>query len=218
MLVIEADLRRPNAAELFGIDRTVGLTNVLANRMHLGQVVQRWEGVLDVVPSGPIPPNPSELLGSQQMTNIIDEARAHYDMVLIDASPLSPVTDPAALAPRVDGVLLVVRHGTTSTNEVRNARDALDAVSARLLGAIMTMVPTKGMRRYVGTDPYLAQPPAPSRPRAAGDRPRVASGAGAPGRPERGSGVPSSAYRPSPTPRGGIPSVPADELVDRGKG
>lgn len=156
VLVIEADLRRPRLAEILGVDRSIGLTNVLVRRMPGGQAVRRVRPGLDVLASGPLPPNPSELLGSAAMAGLLAQTRERYDVVLVDASPLSPVTDAAALARQVDGVLLVVPHGAVSRQQVLAARDALETVSAPLLGAVLTRVPPPRKRRTSADEAYLA--------------------------------------------------------------
>lgn len=155
VLIVDAHLRRATVATSLGVDGTIGLTNVLVKRVPAAQTIQSAGPALDVLPSGLTPPNPSELLGSEQMGNLIEELRGSYDVILIDTSPLLPVTDAAVLAPRADGVLLVVRHGKTTVHELEAARDALDAVSGRILGSVMTMVPGRGGQRYSG---YKAHP------------------------------------------------------------
>lgn len=155
VLVIEADLRRPRIAEILGVDRTVGLTNVLVRRLPGGQAVQHVRDGFDVLSSGPLPPNPSELLGSATMASLLNQAREKYDVVLLDASPLSPVTDAVALAPQADGVLLVVPYARLRRQQLVTASETLRAVSAPLLGSVMTMVPAKRLRRYAGDDAYL---------------------------------------------------------------
>ena len=144
VLVIDADLRRPRLANLLGVDSTVGLTSVLAGRVDIAQAVQYWSNGVDVMASGPLPPNPSELLASQQMAATFLKLRAEYDTVLVDTPPLLPVTDAAALAPATDGVLLVCRFKKTKLDEMRGATQAIAAVSADLLGTILTMVPRSG--------------------------------------------------------------------------
>jgi capsular exopolysaccharide synthesis family protein len=155
VLLVEADLRRPKAADYLGLDRSVGLTNVLAGKARLGQATQPWGGgAFDVLASGPLPPNPSELLASLQMRELLAALRADYDSILIDAPPLLPVTDAAAIAPATDGALLVCRFGKTATAQVASARTALEAVSAPLLGTVLTMVPAGGPRAYAQYNAY----------------------------------------------------------------
>ncbi len=145
VLLVEADLRRPRIAEYLGIVGGVGLTDVLIGQAALRETIVHWRrGLLDVLPSGSIPPNPSELLGSHQMVKLLAELSDSYDIVLMDAPPLLPVTDAAILASVSGGALLVARHGTTRTEHLTAAAEALDQVNARLLGVVMNFVPQKG--------------------------------------------------------------------------
>lgn len=148
VLVIEADLRRPKLADLLGLERVIGLTSVLSGRVDAVNAVQHWSPGVDVLAGGPLPPNPSELLASQQMANLLAEMRMSYDVILVDTPPLLPVTDAAAVAPATDGVLLVCRFKATSREQVSMARHALDAVGAQVLGTVFTMVPASGPRAY----------------------------------------------------------------------
>jgi capsular exopolysaccharide synthesis family protein len=155
VLVVEADLRRPKVADLLGLERSVGLTNVLAGRALAEQVIQPWAGgKFDVLASGPLPPNPSELLASRQMAMLLSDLRDRYDVVLIDTPPLLPVTDAAAVAPATDGAILVCRFTETTQEQVTRAVGALTAVSATLLGTVLTMVPARGPGPYSGYQPY----------------------------------------------------------------
>ena len=162
VVLVGADLRRPQATQYLGLEGAVGVTSVLIGRVPLPQAVQPWGGgMFDVLASGPIPPNPSELLGSRQMADLLDELSASYDVVLIDTPPLLPVTDAAALAPRTDGALLVVRHGKTTRAQVEAAVTALESASGRLLGTILTMTPRSGRRspyHYYSSEPGSSQP------------------------------------------------------------
>jgi len=163
VLMLDADLRRPGVAGLFGLERAVGLTDVLTDRTPLAKALQRWEDLL-VLPSGPIPTNPSELLGSPQMSRLIDDARELCDLVLIDSPPVLSTTDATVLAPRADGVLLVVRYGSTTTGQVQAAREALDIVGARVLGAVLNRMPASALTRYASraTRPDLSPEVEPS--------------------------------------------------------
>jgi succinoglycan biosynthesis transport protein ExoP len=155
VVVVEADLRRPKVADLLGIERSVGLTSVLSGRVRVDQAVQLWAGGrFDVLASGPLPPNPSELLASQHMKAVLAELRERYDVVLIDTPPLLPVTDAAAVAPATDGAILVCRFKETTRDQVASAAEALQAVSAPLLGTVFTMVPSSGPRAYAQYNAY----------------------------------------------------------------
>jgi capsular exopolysaccharide synthesis family protein len=149
VLLIEGDLRRPVLAERFKLVGAVGLTNVLAHQMQLDDVVQQWgSNALHFMASGPIPPNPSELLGSEAMVKLLVEARGTYDLVIIDTPPLLPVTDGAITAAGADGAVVVVRYGKTHTNNVQQALDYLRAVDARVLGTVLNRAPVKGQDSY----------------------------------------------------------------------
>lgn len=141
--VVEGDLRRPRIAEKLGLVGAVGLTTVLVGRSSLNDALQTTiHDRLEVLTSGKTPPNPAELLQTRAMSNIIAELRENHDFVLIDAPPLLPVTDAAIIASKVDGAILVVRHGETSHEQVRIAADRLASVDGRLIAAIVNMTPT----------------------------------------------------------------------------
>ena len=149
VLLIEADLRRPRVAEYLGLEGAVGLTNVLVGQAAIDDVLQPWgRGGLTVLPSGTIPPNPSELMGSPLMAELIIQLRKSFDMIIIDTPPVLPVTDAAVASRLVDGVVLVVRYGKTTRNQVSTALRSLTAVDARVLGTVLTMSPVKGAEAY----------------------------------------------------------------------
>jgi capsular exopolysaccharide synthesis family protein len=193
--IVDADLRRPRIAENLGLEGGAGLTTVLIGRARLDQVLQPWgaEGVT-VLASGPVPPNPSELLSSRHMADLLAELSQRFDYVLLDTPPLLPVTDAALLAGGYDGVLVIVRHGRTSRSQVRAAMAALNAVSANVLGAVLTMTPKAGGGRKYGyynysyesaaradvpaTRPHLPTPAETTMPSLNGTRARAGSESG----------------------------------------
>lgn len=148
MLLIDADLRKPKLERYLDLEAGAGLTTVLIGEADVSQVVQEWgpDG-LEVLASGPIPPNPSELLGSPAMEKIVRQVRDDYDVVIIDTPPLLPVTDAAVTSVLADGVILVVRYGRTRQDQVAHSLDALGSVDSRVLGTVLSMVPlTRGDR------------------------------------------------------------------------
>ncbi|MBM9469120.1 polysaccharide biosynthesis tyrosine autokinase [Nakamurella leprariae] len=148
-LLIEADLRRPRVATYLGLESAVGLSDVLANRAELDDVLQPWgRGGLTVLPCGSIPPNPSELLASSAMSKLLDEIDKTFSMVVIDTAPLLPVTDAAVLSTKVDGAVVVVRHGRTTRQQLHTSAESLRAVDARVLGTILNRVPISGADSY----------------------------------------------------------------------
>ena len=143
-LLIEGDLRRPRAAALLDVDQTIGVTTVLVGRVSIDDAIQKV-GDLHLLGSGAIPPNPAELLQSQAMSDLLEQARQRYDIVLIDAPPLLPVTDAALLAAQADGALMVVRHGRTTRDQLAQAIKRLEQVEAVPVGVVLNMVPTRGL-------------------------------------------------------------------------
>jgi receptor protein-tyrosine kinase len=144
-LLIEGDLRRPRAAKALGLDGIVGVTSVLVGKVKLDDALQQHEpSRLEFLASGPVPPNPAELLQSNAMRDLMTTVKARYDVVIIDAPPLLPVTDAALLAREADGAIVVVRHGKTTRDQVRGAVERLSQVDASLLGVVMNMTPAKG--------------------------------------------------------------------------
>jgi receptor protein-tyrosine kinase len=148
-LLVEADLRRPRASIRLGLDGAIGVTSILVGKVKFEDAVQATGDTgLDFLASGPVPPNPAELLQSKAMHELLDGLRSTYDVVIIDAPPLLPVTDAALLATHADGAILVVRHGKVTKDQVRLSADRLNQVDARLIGVVMNMVPTKGRGGY----------------------------------------------------------------------
>lgn len=169
VLVVDADLRRPQVAKYMQIEGKVGLTTVLVGRATLADVVQPWgNNNLHVLPSGRIPPNPSEVLGSHAMEQLIDAAAEQYDIVLLDSAPLLPVTDGAILAGKASGALLVVGSDIVHQTQLTNSLEALDAVEARVLGLVLNKVQKKhadGYTAYHYHPTYSSRHDYDSRPR-----------------------------------------------------
>ncbi|MBO9578333.1 MAG: polysaccharide biosynthesis tyrosine autokinase [Microbacteriaceae bacterium] len=149
VLLIDGDLRSPSVAEMFGIEGAVGLSDVLIARVRLQDATQLW-GLknLAILPAGAMPPNPSELLGSQAMVNLLRHVEQEYDIVLIDAPPLLPVTDSALLSKHVRGALVVVAAGKTHRGQVSGSLESLQNVGAHIAGIVLTMLPTRGPDAY----------------------------------------------------------------------
>lgn len=137
VLLIDADLRRPNIHRLFDVPNDAGLSDVLTGNLSLEQVIRRTHVPdLDIIVAGPIPPNPAELLGSERMKNIKSMIRG-YDVVIIDTPPVTIVADPLVLTPLADGLILVVESNRTSKNLVTQAVSRLEEMSTRILGAVV---------------------------------------------------------------------------------
>ncbi|MEJ6542244.1 polysaccharide biosynthesis tyrosine autokinase [Brachybacterium paraconglomeratum] len=142
VLLVDADLRRPSLAAELGLERTVGLTTVLIGDVELDDVTQPLETAgLDVLTSGPIPPNPSELLGSEAMRSLLEAASEAYDYVVVDTAPLLAVTDAVALSRFVDGSLVVAQSDRVKKQQLGEALAKLDSVDARVLGVVVNNAP-----------------------------------------------------------------------------
>lgn len=157
VLLVDADLRKPTVHKTFKLNNEKGLTTLLTQGDYkFNQIVQfSRELNLYFLPSGPIPPNPSEILGSGKMTMLMQELGSYFDLVIYDAPPLTAVTDPQVLANKVDGVILVVRQGYTRKEEVRQAKRALDNVNSNILGYVMNgkkIDDSAGYYAYYGYD------------------------------------------------------------------
>jgi len=153
--LLDTDLRKPKIAEYLSVEGGAGLTDVLIGRAKVNEVMLPWGGrSLYVLPAGKIPPNPSELLGSQQMSVLLEMLERDFDVVLCDAPPLLPVTDAAILARATSGALMVVAAGRTTRHQLTGATDALNAVGAKLAGFVMSMVPTRGPDSYYSAYGY----------------------------------------------------------------
>ncbi len=156
VLLIEADLRRPSLRQAWGITSRKGLTNVLSGQTPIKEAIQRLairtrgngsgpftsEGSLDVLPAGPAPPNPVDLLESSRMTSLLQWAEENYNLVVIDSPPLSIVSDPIPLAKQVSGVLVVTRMRKTNRNVSRRLNHQLEDLGVHFLGVVLNEVPS----------------------------------------------------------------------------
>jgi capsular exopolysaccharide synthesis family protein len=143
VILADCDLRRPHQHELFGVSNARGLTTMLLEDAALQSppLVETGVAGLALLPSGPLPPNPAELLASAKMNAVIDALRAGADVVLFDAPPVIAVTDAALLASKVDGIALVVHAGRTRREHVQRARELLEKAHIRIVGAILENAP-----------------------------------------------------------------------------
>lgn len=140
VLVVEADMRRPRMSEYFGLPHSHGLSDALREGKLSAGRARLWSvGGFDVITAGTPEPNPSRLLSSGRMTTLLEELRGEYDYILIDTPPVLPVVDAATLMPKADGVVLVVRSGRTSPEDVAAAAAAVRAASGNLLGGVLSM-------------------------------------------------------------------------------
>ncbi len=141
VLIIDADLRDPTQHRIFGLDNGQGLSTALVQEQDNRKFIKESKVPgLSVLTAGPIPPNPAELLGSKRMKRLIEQACEQFDIILIDTPPIIAVTDAAILAQEMDGVILVLAAGEVNKDYAIRAKELLDKVGAKILGAVLNKV------------------------------------------------------------------------------
>jgi capsular exopolysaccharide synthesis family protein len=149
VVLVDGDMRRPSLARYLDLVGSVGFSTVLSGSAPLSEVLQETKFPrLTVLTAGPTPPNPSELLSSVAAKKVLSELRSQFDYVIVDSSPLLAVTDGAILATEADGTLLISRFGQTKKDQLAHAVGILRDVGASLLGAVVTLTPTRGASSY----------------------------------------------------------------------
>ena len=151
-ILVDSDLRKPSQHDIWGIANERGLTTMMLEDAALSTppLVDTSVENLQVLPSGPLPPTPADLLGSQRMSEIIGLLKARASYVLFDSPPVLAVTDAALLGSKLDGVLLVVRSGHTRRDHAARARQALERVHVRIVGAVLSNAPRENAPKYYG--------------------------------------------------------------------
>lgn len=157
VVLVDGDMRRPTLAKYLDLVGAVGFSTVLSGGASLNEALQktRFPG-LTLLTAGTVPPNPSELVGSQSAKNVLSELREQFDYVIVDSTPLLAVTDAAILAAGADGVLIIARFGRTRRDQLTHAVGNLESVGASLLGTVFTMTPTRGSSKYSYDYTYYA--------------------------------------------------------------
>jgi succinoglycan biosynthesis transport protein ExoP len=158
--IVDCDLRRPAVATRLDLDNQAGLTDVLIGRAELDDVLQPWGATGRVLVTGPIPPNPSDLLASTGMSEILAALAADNDHVIIDTPPLLPVTDAAIVAASTSGAIVVTAAAKSRTNELRDALTILERANAHALGIAISMAKSPAQQYaygYLGNDPELTK-------------------------------------------------------------
>jgi succinoglycan biosynthesis transport protein ExoP len=145
VILVDADCRRPRLHKVFALKAPVGLASVIAGKVELEAAVQPTDiPGLDVLPAGPVPPNPSELLTSPQFPALLETLRGRYDFVLVDTPPLLAVTDPCVVAARVDGLFLVIKLSKDARPKGERAREILTSLGVKVFGVIVNGITRRG--------------------------------------------------------------------------
>lgn len=165
VLLIDCDMRKPTVHKVFNITNIHGLTNILMGNKELSDMEHKFNGeasTLSILPSGPIPPNPSELLGSNRMKAFLEQIRLDYDVVILDSPPIGLVTDSAILSTLVDGTILVLAAGQVEVEVAKRSRELLDKVNANIIGVVLNKIPITGRGSYKYShyqyDTYYGEP------------------------------------------------------------
>ena len=140
VVLIDCDLRKPSIHKKFKVSNATGLSDVLIGKELLSNTLKRHGENLLILPSGKIPPNPSEMLSSKAMSNLLEELKEDFDYIIIDTPPVQAVTDSQILSTKVDGTLLVIRAKETKRESVHNAVNLLKKVNAHIMGTVLNGV------------------------------------------------------------------------------
>ncbi len=176
--LVEADLRRPRISRLLDLESEVGLTSIIIGSVTADQAAQQWGDTgVHVIAAGHLPPNPSELLNSNAMSDLVEHLKNTYDFVILDAPPLLAVTDAAILARRCGGAIVVVaNHGrrTVTREQLLEAFENLETAGTKVLGVVLNRLPTKGPDAIALSEyGYVPRPNQAPPPRPAGVEPPV---------------------------------------------
>lgn len=153
ILLVDCDLRLPTDALKLSAQKTPGLTNVLVGICSVEEAIQHLPNGLDLMSAGDVPPNPSELLGSQRMEQLMNELESRYEYIILDTPPVCTVADATILSKITSGVILVVRQGVATRESVNEALEKLKFANAKVLGMVMTGAvneKTKSYKKHYG--------------------------------------------------------------------
>ncbi len=154
VILLDADLRRPNVHNFFGLTNNYGLSDVFRGKLSLDEVVKDWTGgSVSVITAGDPPPNPAELLGSKKMAEVLEVLESRADMVIIDGPPFV-IADAPILASKVDGVLLIIRIGHSHEPAIKSMMEQINRAGAKVVGVALNRLPPKGIGYYAGTPYY----------------------------------------------------------------
>jgi capsular exopolysaccharide synthesis family protein len=158
VLLVSCDLRRPRIGAFFGLDEQAGLTSVMLDEQTLEEAILPVPGIdrLSLLPAGPVPPNPAELLGSARVRDIFTRLRDQYDLILIDSPPVLPVTDAAILSRNADATLMLAAAGQTRRSDLHRAVEKLGQAGITILGTVLNKTTRQTGQYYGSTYTYEA--------------------------------------------------------------
>ena len=148
VILVDCDLRKPSVHKNFKLSNLSGLSEVLIGKEKLDGAIENYNKNLDILTSGKVPPNPSEMLGSKAMSELLEVLKNRYDVIILDSTPLQAVTDAQILSTKVDGTILVVRAEKTKVDATVEAKNLLDKVGANIIGTVLHAVPNNRSKYY----------------------------------------------------------------------
>lgn len=148
VLVIDCDLRKPSLHKIFKLSNLKGLSDIIVGNSDLEKAMYNYKDNFDILTSGKIPPNPSEILASNAMTALLEKLKTKYDIIIIDSAPLQAVSDAQIISNKVDGTLLVIRAGVTKREAILQAKELLNKVNAKILGVVLNGVENNSEKHY----------------------------------------------------------------------
>ncbi len=140
VIIIDCDLRKPSLHKKFRVSNVIGLSDILVGKSTIDESITKFSENLSILTSGKTPPNPSEMLGSKNMTKLLEQIKSTYDIIILDSAPLQAVTDAQILSTKVDGTLLVVKANKTKKESMLQAKELLEKVGANILGIVLNGV------------------------------------------------------------------------------
>ena len=145
VILLDCDLRSPSISEIAGINDNVGITNYLTGKVNIQRAINkdREQSNLDMIFTGPVPPNPAEILASETFKEFIEDLSKEYDYVFIDTPPVGLFTDASLVSTISDGVIFVIKSSDTKKEDISLALENLKKVDAHILGAVLTHMPMK---------------------------------------------------------------------------
>ncbi len=148
VLLMDCDLRKPSIHKKFKISNLRGLSDILVGKGEIENLEYKYNDYLSILTSGPIPPNPSEMLGSNQLTLFINKLKEMYDLIILDSAPLQAVTDAQLLSVKADGTIIVVEAEKTKKDDIVSAKELLQKVDANILGLVLNKSKNREKKYY----------------------------------------------------------------------
>lgn len=146
VLLIDGDMRNPTIYKKLKINNSKGLSSILVGFCELGEVIKNVYPNFDVLTSGPLPPNPAELLGSDNMSELLEVLEEYYDLIIIDTPPINVVSDSLILAPKTDGIIIVIKQGETTHEQFKKVLNSIEFANVKLLGTILNGIKFEGKK------------------------------------------------------------------------